>query len=66
MNGFGIVYALDMSPNQLLLSKVHSNFSLSDKITKFWQVPSFTFAFQNQLPNFGHLLLLSKIHSNFS
>jgi len=41
MSGFGIVYTLDMDLDQLLPFKIHSNFSSSNKMTKFWQSPSF-------------------------
>jgi len=41
MRGFGIVYTLDMGPHQLWASKIHSNFGSCNKITKFWQCPSF-------------------------
>jgi len=37
MNGFGIVYTLDIGSDQSLPSKIHSIFSSSDKITKLWQ-----------------------------
>jgi len=41
MSGFGIVYTLDMGLDQLLPSKIHSNISSKDKITKFGKSPSF-------------------------
>jgi len=34
MSSFGIVYALDMDPTQLLPSKIHYKFTSTDKITK--------------------------------
>jgi len=60
MSGFGIVYALDISPTQLLLSKILCKFTAIDKITKLSTYENTSFAFPHSRSCPSSLKILCK------